>query len=176
MSVGFDNLKLFGQFLCHHQYLKSYAGDPPGSRYVNDSFTTSSRYVHDKKSQPVDQLQFCPRHVHDRFSTHDSFVTRSNMWTRIGSVAGDLANLRPECRHLANLRPECRHVIFTSMMLKCRQNLLMTSKQSRLCWRRIFSVDHLQRHVITSWLDRDTFTTVSRTSRKLVGNPVDHPH
>jgi hypothetical protein len=47
-------------------------------------FTTSSRHAHDKISQPVDQLQFCPRHVHDLFttrsrqiSTHDSFATAS---------------------------------------------------------------------------------------------------
>jgi hypothetical protein len=45
----------------------------------------------------------------------------------------------------------------------------MTSKQSILCWRRIFSVDHLQRHVITSRLVHDS-------CRELVGNPVDHPH
>jgi DNA topoisomerase IA len=34
---------------------------------VPDKFTTRSRQAHDKKSQPVDQLQLCPRHVHDRF-------------------------------------------------------------------------------------------------------------
>jgi hypothetical protein len=133
------------------------AGDPPGSRQVYNSFTTSSLHVHNKKSQPVDQLQFLSATRSRQISTRDSFATRSNMFD---IVANDLANLRPECRH----------VIFTSMMLKCRQNLLMTSKQSRLCWRRIFLVDHL--HVITSWLIHDS----CRTSRKLVGNPVDHPH
>jgi hypothetical protein len=63
--------------------------DPPGSRLV-----------HNKKSQPVDQLQFCPRHVHDSFTTdfysrlvHDKIIL--DKWSTVGSVAGDLANLRP---------------------------------------------------------------------------------
>jgi hypothetical protein len=78
------------------QSLKSYAGDPPGSRQAYDSFATSSQHIHDKKSQPVDQLQFCLRHVHDLFttrsrqiSTQDSFATglttRSNMFDLVAN-------------------------------------------------------------------------------------------
>jgi hypothetical protein len=111
--VGEENVKIQIWVKLGYYQARPNAGDPPGSRQVYDSFTTSSRHVHDKKSQPVDQLQFCPRHVHDLFTTRSRQIS-ANEWflltTRsrqvherssreVSSVAGDLANLRPECRH-----------------------------------------------------------------------------
>jgi hypothetical protein len=109
--------------------LKSNASDPPGSRQVYDSFTTSSRHVHNKNCSRWISFNF----VCDLFTTDFySRLVRDNLSRtsrEVGSVAGDLANL---C-------PECHHVIFTPSSRDCTsQDLLMTSKQSRLCWRRIF--------------------------------------
>jgi hypothetical protein len=99
----------------------SYAGDPPGSRQVYDSFTTKNHSRWISFNFVRDTFTSCSRLVRDSFTTY-----------------------------------------FYSRLV------------------RILSVDHLQRHVITSRLVRDTFTTAvvneSRTSRKLVWNPVDHPH
>jgi hypothetical protein len=65
---------------------------------VSDKFTTRSRQAHDKKSQPVDQLQFCLRHVHTFM--FDFVVKLSRKSRELGSVTGDLANLRPEYHHV----------------------------------------------------------------------------
>jgi hypothetical protein len=117
-------------------------------RQWSTGFPTSFRLVHDKKSQPVDQI-----------SIHDSFATISNMsWSRLcGRQFGQSTSRMPSYDFYAVRR---HHMILS-------QNLLMTSKQSRLCWRHIFSVDHLQRHVITSRSrGSETFCEVRKSETK----------
>jgi hypothetical protein len=67
---------------------------------VPDKLTTRSR--HDKKSKPVDQLQFCPQHVHDLFATDfysnmfDLVVNLSRTSREVGSPT---LGLQPNLSH-----------------------------------------------------------------------------
>jgi hypothetical protein len=60
---------------------------PDKLRLVHDKLTTRLRQVHDKESQPVDQLQFCPRHVHDLFTTSSRLV-RDTFTTAVVDLSG----------------------------------------------------------------------------------------
>jgi hypothetical protein len=127
---------------------------------VYHKFTTSSRHVHDKKSQPVDQLQFCLRFTTDFYSrlVRDKI---KHVWSCRELVANESWSRFCQLQAIWPIYVQNAVMWFlrrpTSSPDSTSQNLLMTSKQSRHCWRRIFSVDHLQRHVITSRLVRNTF-------------------
>jgi hypothetical protein len=77
------------------------AGDPPGSRQVYDSFTTKNHSRWISFSFGRDTFMTCSRLVHNRFLLATG-SRQDQTWTsrEVGSVAGDLANLRPECRHV----------------------------------------------------------------------------
>jgi hypothetical protein len=81
--------------------------------FVHDTFT-SSRLVRDSLTTVVRDLfttDFYSRHIRDRFTT------RSN-----SSVAGDLANLRSECRHVILRHPtsSCDSTSQTEIFSWCR--------------------------------------------------------
>jgi hypothetical protein len=87
-------------------------------------FPTSLRLVHEKKSPPVDQLQFCPRQIF----THDSFTTRSNIydlvvnmsWSRLCCMRfGQSKSRMPSCDSYAVRH---HHVILQTKTFSWRRN------------------------------------------------------